>query len=88
MTLREFSAPEHYDEISGTYVKGTTNRNKCITYCSLFAISKTIEIIQAITGKENLSSGEIIDEYIIPEPLFTLDQRGDPVFGVSVTLKF
>ncbi|HNX23484.1 MAG TPA: hypothetical protein PKG60_05520 [Spirochaetota bacterium] len=88
MTMREFSAPENYDEVSGTYTRGSTNRRNGIAFCSLFALSKTIEVIHAITGKENLSSGEVTDEYIIPEPLFTLDEKGNPVFGVSLTLKF
>jgi hypothetical protein len=88
MTLREFSAPEHYNEASDTYKKGSTNREKGIALCSIFALSKTIEIIHAAMGKENISSGEIIDEYIIPSPLFTLDEKGDPVFGVNITLKF
>ena len=88
MTMREFSAPESYDEASGTYTKGSTDKNRRIAFCSLFAISKTIEVIHAIIGKENLTSGDVTDEYIIPEPLFTLDDKGDPVYGVSLTLKF
>jgi len=88
MTIREFSTPEYYNEISGTYTKGNVNRNRGIALCSLFALSKTVEIFHAIFMEENISSGEIIDEYIIPEPLFTLDGRGNPVYGASITLKF
>ena len=88
MTMREFSAPEYYHESTDSYTKGKTNRDRGIVLGSLFVLSKTVEVIHSIIGKENLSSGEIIDDSIIPEPLFTIDQKGDPVFGVSVTLKF
>jgi hypothetical protein len=57
-------------------------------YGSILILSKTVEICHAIIAKENISSGELIDEYIIPSPLFTLDDKGSPVFGVSVTVKF
>ncbi len=88
MTMREFSAPEYYNEVSGTYSKGNRNTEKGIAYCSVFAISKTIEIIHAAMSKEDLTSGEVNDEYIIPSPLFTLDDKGDPVYGISLTYKF
>ncbi len=88
MTLREFSTPEYYDETTNTYTKGSTNRNRAIAFCSLFALSKTVEVIHAIIGKENISNGEVIDEYVIPAPLFSLDDKGKPVYGASVTFKF
>lgn len=88
MTIREFSVPEYYDQTSGAYKKGHRNMNRGIAYCSLFALSKTVEIIHAITGREDLSSGEEPDEYVIPAPIFTLDEKGKPVFGFNVTLKF
>jgi len=88
MTLREFSAPEYYNGASGTYTKGNTDRNRAITYCSIFALSKTVELIHSVTSRENISSGEIIDQYVIPGPLFTLDEKGNPVYGINVTLKF
>lgn len=88
MTMREYSRPEYYNEATGGYDKGKINKNRAIAYSSVLALSKTIEFIHAVTGRENLSSGEVTDEYIIPEPLFTLDRQGDPVFGLSLTLRF
>jgi hypothetical protein len=88
MTMREFSYPEYYNEISGRYEKGSRNKNRAITYCSLFVLSKAAEICHAVIAKENISSGEVIDEYIIPAPLFALDENGLPLFGISVTAKF
>lgn len=88
MTMREFSEPESYDEVTGSYTKGERNMKSGIAFASVFAISKTIEIIHAALGREDLTSGEATDEYIIPSPLFTLDDNGDPVYGVSLTLKF
>ena len=88
MTIREFSAPEKYDEVSGIYTKKNTNRTRGLTLGSIFILSKTVEVIHAIIGKENLSSGEVIEEYAIPEPVFTLDQNGIPVFGLNAVLKF
>jgi len=88
MTIREFSAPEKYDEVSGIYTKKNTNRTRGLTLGSIFILSKTVEVIHAIIGKENLSSGEVIEEYAIPEPVFTLDQNGMPVFGLNAVLKF
>jgi len=88
MTMREFSTPEYYDEASNSYKKGSSNKNRGITYASIFAFSKSIEIIHSIFTKENISSGEVTDDYVIPAPLFTLDERGNPTFGVSLTLKF
>ncbi len=88
MTLREFSVPEYYDEGLHTYTKGKTDKNRCIAFTSIFALSKTVEVIHAIMEKENLSSGEVTDEYIIPGPLFTIDEKGNPVVGVGVTLNF
>jgi hypothetical protein len=85
--MKEFSYPEYYNEASNSYSKGSRNKNKAITYCSLFILSKTIEICHAVIAKENISSGEVIDEYIIPTPLFTLDEKGLPVFGISVSTK-
>lgn len=88
MTIREFSAPEKYDEASGIYTKKSTNKTKGMAIGSVFLLSKTIEIIHAVAGKEDLSSGETTDGYILPEPVFTLDSEGEPVFGVNVSLKF
>jgi hypothetical protein len=88
MTMKEFSYPEYYNETSNRYDKGSRNKNRGITYCSLLIISKTIEICHAVITKENISSGELIDEYIIPAPFFTLDEKGELVGGISVTAKF
>jgi hypothetical protein len=88
MTIREFSNAEYYNPDSDSYNRNNNNRGKGLTYCSIFALSKTIEIIHAVTAKETISSGEVIDEYIIPGPLFTLDEKGHPYFGAAVTLKF
>ncbi|PKL18837.1 MAG: hypothetical protein CVV49_04020 [Spirochaetae bacterium HGW-Spirochaetae-5] len=88
MTIREFSTPEYYDDASQSYKKGESNKNRGIIFGSILALSKSVEIIHAILQKENLSTGEVTDEYIIPSPLFTLDERGNPVYGVSVTYKF
>jgi len=88
MTMREFSYPEYYNEISNTYEKGSRNKNRAIAYGSLFILSKAVEICHALIAKENISSGEVVDEYIIPAPLFMLDEKGSPVFGVNVTAKF
>jgi len=88
MTMRSLSCPEYYNEISNTYEKGNRNKNRAIIYGSLLILSKTVEICHAVIAKENISSGEVIDEYIIPAPLFMLDEKGSPVFGVSVSVKF
>lgn len=88
MTMREFSAPEYYNDSTGTYTKGHVNRNRGIMYGSLFALSKTVEIIHSVICRENLSSGEVLDQYVIPSPLFSLDQKGNPVYGINITLKF
>jgi len=88
MTMREFSTPEYYDDASHSYKRGDSNRDRGIVFGSILALSKSVEIIHAILKKEDLSSGEVIDEYIIPSPLFTLDERGNPVYGISLTYKF
>jgi hypothetical protein len=88
MTMKSLSYPEYYDKVSGTYNKGNINKNRAMIYGSILILSKTIEICHAIIAKENISSGEVIDEYIIPAPFFTLDETGSPVGGVSVTMKF
>lgn len=88
MTLREFSAPEYYDETSGSYTKGEINKQKRNLYCSVFAVSKTVEIIHAIMTRDRISNGEVQDEYIIPAPYFSVDEKGSPEFGVNITFKF
>ena len=88
MTMRSLSYPEYYNEMSNTYERGSRDKNKAIIYGSILIVSKTIEICHAVIAKENISSGRITNEYIIPAPLFTLDDKGFPVFGVSVTAKF
>lgn len=88
MTMREFSTPEYYDEASNSYKKGNSNRDRGIIFGSILALSKSIEIVHAILKKEDLSTGEVIDDYIIPSPLFTLDERGNPVYGLALTYKF
>lgn len=86
--LREFCTPEYYDEVTDTYTKGNTNRKRCIAFTSIFVLSKTVETIHATLKKENLTSGEAEDEYVIPSPLFTVDDRGNPVYGFNISLKF
>jgi len=88
MTMKSLSCPEYYNDISNSYTKGNKNKNRAVIYGSLLALSKAVEICHAIIAKENISSGAVIDEYIIPTPLFALDENGSPVFGVSVTVKF
>jgi hypothetical protein len=88
MTMRESSYPEYYNEISNRHEKGSIHKSRAAVYCSLFVLSKTVEICHAVIAKENISSGEVIDEYIIPTPLFALDENGSPIFGISVTAKF
>ena len=88
MTMRSLSYPEYYNDISNTYDKGSRNKNRAIIYGSILILTKTAEICHAVITKENISSGEVINEYIIPAPLFTLDDKGLPIFGVSVSMKF
>ena len=88
MTLREFAAPEYYDEASGSYTKGEIDKQKRNLYCSIFALSKSVEIIHAIMTRDRIKSGEVLEEYIIPEPYFTVDEKGSPEFGVNVKFRF
>ncbi|HPS58688.1 MAG TPA: hypothetical protein PK514_11340 [Spirochaetota bacterium] len=88
MTLREISQPEYYDEISGTYRKGERNTDRALVYGSILAVSKIIEITHTLLTGTDLECGETVDEYIIPQPLFTLDSSGSPVYGISLTLRY
>jgi hypothetical protein len=88
LTLREFSAPEYYDASSDSYTKGNINKQKRNLYCSVFAVSKAIELVHAIMTGDSISSGEIIEQYIIPEPYFTFNDKGSPEFGINVTFRF
>ncbi len=88
MTLREFSHPEYYSESTGRYTKGHTDRKKEIAYCSLFALSKSVEVVHSILCREDISSGELIDQYVIPGPLFSFDDNGKPFYGIGITLRF
>jgi len=88
MTLREFSAPEYYDEPTDSYSKGKIDKQKRNLYCSVLAISKTVEILHAIISSDRISSGEVMDEYIIPGPYFTINENGSPEFGISITFRF
>ena len=88
MTMREFSAPESYDEASGEYTKGDINKQKRNLFCSVFAVSKTVEIIHAIMTRDRIASGEVQDEYIIPAPYFSVGDTGSPEFGVNITFRF
>lgn len=88
LTLREISVSETYNPETRSYIRGERDRKRIIAFSSIFALSKTIEIIHSILKKEDLSSGETIDEYILPEPVFSSDYRGKPVYGVNFTLMF
>lgn len=88
MTLREFSVPEKYNESTRKYTSGTTDSKRRNWFIAGFALSKAIETVHACVSDDNISSGEIIDEYILPTPYFTLDLNGNPVFGASAFIKF
>ncbi len=88
MTLREFTADQRYNETTGSYTKGKTDKSRRNLFVSLFALSKALETIHATLSDDKISSGEITDEYILPSPFFTLDTEGNPVLGASMTLKF
>lgn len=88
MTIRELSVPENYDASSGTYSKGERNTERALVYGSILAASKIIEITHTLITGTDLECGETVDEYIIPQPLFTLDSSGSPVYGISLTLRY
>jgi hypothetical protein len=87
LTLREYSRSEHYDPATDSYETGSYNKNRALIYASTLTLSKIVEITHAIFSTEDLSSGSLQDEYVIPEPLFTIDHKGSPVYGISFSLR-
>jgi len=88
MTLREYSRPETYNEISGNYIKGDRNTEKAILYGTALAVCKVIEITHTVLSGTEISCGGVTEEYSIPEPFFSIDDRGDPVYGLCFRYEF
>lgn len=88
MTIREASRPETRDDLSGEYRKGPRHTDRALAYGSILLVSKIVEITHTLLSSTDLSCGETIDEYIIPQPLFTLDSEGKPVYGLSFQYRY
>lgn len=88
MTIRELSVPEHYDHSSDKYIKGGSNTGRARIYGTVLALSKIIEITHTLLSDTDLECGETVDEYFIPQPIFTFDSTGSPVYGISLTFRY
>lgn len=88
LTLRELSVPETFNESTGGYIKGNRNTNRAVKLGAALAVSKIIEITHTILSDTDLQSGEIEEEYILPQPLFTIDEKGNEIYGVCFIYHF
>lgn len=83
-TLREFAKPEKYNPSTEHYEKGSSGKRKKM-FCSVLAISKITEILHTAFTPDNIRNGEIIDEYVLPSPLLTIDDNNNPQYGITVS---
>ncbi len=88
MTLREYSKPEYYDASTDSYRKGKRNSRNAAIFGSFLFISKTVEIIHAVTSNDEISNGTAERRELSAAPFFSFDNNADPVYGLSVNIPF
>lgn len=87
-TLREFSRPEVYIRETDSYRKKDADTGNAKRLCAVLAVSKLIETVHTLVCTEYIDNGNITEEYIIPEPFFSIDESNSPVYGLSASYRF
>lgn len=87
-TLREFSRSEEYIPETGSYRKKDAERENAKKLCAALILSKLVETVHTLVCTEDIENGRVTEEYIIPEPFFSIDERNSPVYGISASYRF
>ena len=88
LTIREFSPAEKYDSATGTYNKGSVDKDRGYLYAGIFGVAKIVEIIHAVLTKDRISNGTVIEEeYVFTPRVFLYDDRSLG-YGVQWSLRF
>ncbi len=88
MTLRDFAKPEEYISATDSYQKKEANTGRGKKLCAVLAASKIIETVHTLLIREDLTNGEVTESSLLPEPYFIMDEKNNPVYGVSLSFKF
>ncbi len=87
-TIRAFTPAERYNSVTGNYEKDDIDRNRAYLMAGAYGLLKTIEIIHAVLLPDRIGNGRIIEETGWPEPVFSFDEKINPVFGLKYTYRF